>query len=88
VFDDAPQVRRVSWSADQIADALRAPLALIGVRVVRQHGDRSNSPMAGFQARGSSRSRFKAMLNQVENVVDNVTNSMRQVLTAASTKSV
>ena len=48
VLDDAPQHRRLGWTAE-FADALRSPLAAIGVRVVRQYGARSNSPMAGFQ---------------------------------------
>jgi len=78
VFDDAPQARRLGSTADQMADALRAPLAAIGVRVVRQHGARSHSPMAGFQARGCSRGRFQTMLNQVEEVVNGVmTQSLR-----------
>jgi hypothetical protein len=72
VFDDAPQDRRLGRTADQFADALRSPLAAIGVRVVRQHGARSNSPMAGFQARGWSRSQYNAKLNTVDHVVNGV----------------
>src|ERR1700736_3982850 len=55
VFDDAPQHRGFASTADQFADALRSPLAAIGVRVVRQHGAGANSPKAGFQAHGWSR---------------------------------
>ena len=72
VFDDAPQDRGLGRTADQFADALRSPLAAIGVRVVRQHGARSNSPMAGFQARGWSRSQYNAKLNTVDHVVTGV----------------
>jgi hypothetical protein len=72
VFDDALQDRRRGPTADQFADALRSPLAAIGVRVVRQHGARSNSPMAGFQARGWSRSQYNAKLNTVDHVVNGV----------------
>jgi hypothetical protein len=71
VFDDAPQDRRLGRTAE-FADALRSPLAAIGVRVVRQHGARSNSPMAGFQARGWSRSQYNAKLNTVDHVVNGV----------------
>ena len=69
VFDDAPLDRGLDWSADQIADALRAPLAVIGVRVIRQPGARSNSPKAGFQARGCSRVQFRTTLKKVETIV-------------------
>jgi hypothetical protein len=72
VFDDAPQDLRLGWTADHFADALRSPLAAIGVRVVRQHGARSNSPMAGFQAHGWSRSQYNAKLNAVNHVVNGV----------------
>jgi hypothetical protein len=64
VFDDAPQHRRFGWTADQFADALRSPLAAIGVRVVRQYGARSNSPMAGFHT--------NTKLNTVDHVVNGV----------------
>jgi hypothetical protein len=72
VFDDAPQEPGHCWTADQFADALRAPLAAIGVRVVRQNGARSNSFMAGLQAHGCSRSQYRAKLNMVDVVVDGV----------------
>lgn len=64
VFDDALQDRRLGWTADQFAEALRSPLAAIGVRVVRQYGARSNSPMAGFQ--------YNTKLNTVDHVVNGV----------------
>jgi hypothetical protein len=76
VFDDAPQDRRLAWTADQFADALRSPLAAIGVRVVRQHGAGSTSPRAGFQAHGWSRSQYNTKLNIVDHVVNSVTKSL------------
>jgi hypothetical protein len=72
VFDDAPQRPGHGWTADQFADALRVPLAAIGVRVVRRTGARSNSPMAGLQAYGCSRSQYRAKLNMIDDVVDGV----------------
>jgi len=38
VLDDTPQTRGLSCTADELADALRAPLAAVGVRVIRQRG--------------------------------------------------
>jgi hypothetical protein len=78
VFDDAPQDRSLGWTADQIADALRPPLAAIGVRVVRQHGAGSTSPRAGFQARGWSRSQYNIKLNLVDNIVDGIVKSQQE----------
>jgi hypothetical protein len=75
VFDDAPQGRRLGWTADQFAEALRCPLAAIGVRVVRQHGAGATSPRAGFQAHGWLRSQYNAKLNVVDHVVNGVTKS-------------
>ena len=59
----------VNFNADQLADALRAPLAAIGVRVVRQHGARSNSSIAGFQARGWPRRKYQDKLKAVDAIV-------------------
>ena len=72
VFDDAPESRKIPWTADQIAEALRVPLAVIGVRVVRKQGARSNSPSAGFQGRGSTRRQFQVTLQKVEGIVNDV----------------
>lgn len=72
VSDDAPRSLGLDCTADQFADALRAPLAAIGVRVVRQHGARSNPCRAAFQAQGCSRSQYRAKLNTVEGVVNGV----------------
>src|SRR5258708_37145391 len=78
VFDDAPKDRGLSWTADQFADALRTPLAAIGVRVVRQHGAGATSPRAGFQSRGWSRSQYNTKLNVVDRVVNGVTKSLQE----------
>jgi hypothetical protein len=72
VFDDAPKGLGDDWTADQITSALRVPLSAIGVQVVGQHGARSNSPLAGFQARECSRSQYRDKLNTVAAVVDGV----------------
>jgi hypothetical protein len=72
VFDDAPQDRRLGWTADQFADALRSPLAAIGVRVVRQHSVGFTSPIAGFRVRGCSRSQYNSKLDSVCHVVNGV----------------
>ncbi len=75
VFDDAPADPRLGWTVDQFADALRSPLAAIGVRVVRQHGAGSTSRRAGFQAHGWSRGQYKTTLNAVDSVVNDVMKS-------------
>jgi hypothetical protein len=72
VLDDAPNDSTLGWTADQFADALRSPLAAIGVRVVRQHGVASGRRPGGFQARGCSRNLYVAKLNKVGHVVDGV----------------
>jgi hypothetical protein len=76
VFDDAPQDRRLGCTADQFADALRSPLAAVGVRVVRKHGAGSASPHAGLQVRGWSRKQYDAKLNTVAEIVDDVVKSL------------
>jgi hypothetical protein len=76
VFDDAPQDRRLGCTADQFADALRSPLAAVGVRVVRKHGAESASPHAGLQVRGWSRKQYNAQLNTVTQIVDGVVKSL------------
>jgi hypothetical protein len=75
VFDDTPQQRSLPWTADQFAEALRAPLAAHGVRVVRQRRAGAASPSAGFQAHGWSRSQYNTKLNVVERVVNDVSKS-------------
>jgi hypothetical protein len=84
VFDDAPQERRLDCTADQFADALRFPLARVGVRVVRQHGTGSALPSAGFQVRGWSRSQYNAKLKTVAHIVDGVVKSLTEPQRATS----
>jgi hypothetical protein len=76
VFDDAIQDQTLGWTADQFAEALRSPLAAIGVRVVRRHSVGSTSPTAGFQVRGCTRGQYKTMLNMVDHIVNGVINSL------------
>jgi hypothetical protein len=78
VFDDAPHDRSLGWTADQIADALRSPLAAIGVRVVRQRATGSTSPGVGFQARGWSRCQYNTKLKLVGNIVNGIMKSHRR----------
>ncbi len=77
VFDDAPESRSTRWTADQMADALRLPLAGIGVRVIRKQGAGSNSPFAGFQNRGSKRRQFQVTLRKVDGIVDHIVGRSR-----------
>jgi hypothetical protein len=72
VFDDDAQTRGLDCTADQFADALRSPLAVIGVRVIRKQGAGSTSPSARFQARGLSRSQYDAKLNTATHIVEGV----------------
>jgi hypothetical protein len=72
VLDDAPHGTTLGLTADQFAEALRPPLAAIGVRVVRQHGLTSERRAAGFQARGCPRNLYFAKLDKVERVVTSV----------------
>jgi hypothetical protein len=72
VLDDAPHGASLGLTADQFAEALRSPLAAIGVRVVRQHGAAADGRTAGFQARGYTRNLYFAKLNKVEHVVNSV----------------
>jgi hypothetical protein len=78
VFDDAPQDRGLGWTADQVADALRSPLAAIGVRVVRRHGAGPASLAASFQARGWSRCQYKNKLDTVDHVVNGVMKRLKE----------
>ncbi len=72
VFDDAPPSNDRGWTADNFAAALRAPLAAIGVRVVRQRGSEGNSNRSGFQAHGHSAKIYKAKSEKVQSVVESV----------------
>ena len=72
VVDDAPQARRLDCTADDFAAALRAPLAAVGVRVIRRRGPITPSQFSEFQGRGLSRRKYKAKATQVALIVDEV----------------
>ncbi len=74
VFDDALSDNERGWMADDLAAALRAPLAAIGVRVVRQHRSEDNSHRSGFQAQGISARAYKAKSQKVRSVLESVLN--------------
>jgi hypothetical protein len=69
VYDDTSRGSNVGRNADQLAVVLRAPLAAIGVRVVRQHGARSNPSIAAFQAHGWPRRQYQDKLDEVDAIV-------------------
>jgi hypothetical protein len=72
VFDDAPQIKGLGCTADELAAALRVPLAVVGVRVVRQRGVTSKALFSEFQARGMSRKQYDTKAVQVSRIVDEV----------------
>jgi hypothetical protein len=72
VFDDAPQIKGIGCTADELAAALRAPLAVVGVRVIRQRGVTSKTLFTEFQARGMSRKQYDTKAIQVARIVDEV----------------
>ena len=74
VFDDAPSENERGWMADDLAVALRAPLAAIGVRVVRRRRSEGNSKISGFQAHGISAKAYKAKSEKVRSVLESVLN--------------
>ena len=74
VFDDAPSENERGWTADELAAGLRAPLAAIGVRVVRQKRSEGNSKRSGFQAHGISAKAYKAKSEKVLSVLESVLN--------------
>jgi hypothetical protein len=76
VLDNTPQISRLNCTADELADALRAPLAMVGVRVVRQHSTGTKSPLSQLQARGLPRRQYDAKAIQVARVVDQVINGL------------
>lgn len=77
VFDDALLENDQGWTADEVAAALRAPLAAIGVRVVRRHRSAGNSNGSGFQAHGLSARAYKAKSEKVRSVLESVLKSAR-----------
>ena len=72
VFDDVLRGNDRGRTADMSADTLRAPLAAIGVRVLRQCGQGWVSSRPGFQAAGYSAHAYEAKLDQVEDIVDGI----------------
>jgi hypothetical protein len=74
VFDDAPSENQRGWTADELAAGLRAPLAAIGVRVVRQQRSEGNSKRSGFQAHGISAKAYKAKSEKVRSVLESLLN--------------
>jgi hypothetical protein len=74
VFDDALSQNKRGWIADDLAAALRAPLAAIGVCVVRQHRSEGNPHRSGFQAHGISAKAYKAKSQKVRGVLESVLN--------------
>jgi hypothetical protein len=70
VFDDALAANDRGWVADNFATALRAPLAAIGVQVVRRRGLACNSSRSGFQARGHSTKVYMAKAKEVQSTVE------------------
>jgi hypothetical protein len=86
VFDDAPQERRLGCTADQFADALRSPLALVGVRVVRRRGAGSALPAAGFQIRGWPRSQYIAKRETVAQLVDGIMEGLTELTDAQQSR--
>lgn len=72
VRDDTAQVRGLGCTADELSNALRAPLAAIGVRVIRRRDTITKPPFSEFQARGLSRKQYEAKAVQVAQIVDEV----------------
>jgi hypothetical protein len=72
VYDDSVQQNDRGWMADNFAAALRAPLAAIGVRVVRQRGSGANFDRSGFQAHGLSARVHKTKSEKVQHVIESV----------------
>lgn len=70
VFDDTPKSMSLTLTADQFAEALRAPLAGIGVSVVRRRKARADSQQFGLCAKGLKRSLYFAKTQAVEQIVN------------------
>ncbi len=76
VLDGTPQRRGLGCTADELAGALRAPLAAVGVRVVRRRG--MVTPFSEFQGRGFSRRQYADKTLQVAQIVDEVSATLRR----------
>jgi hypothetical protein len=72
VLDGTPHALGLGCSADQLANALRVPLAAVGVRVIRRRRAITKSPFSQFQARGLSRRQYEAKAVEVAQIVDEV----------------
>ena len=73
VYDDALLGNAAGWTPDSFADALRGPLAAIGVRVVRQKGTGSAVGKGGPQGgEGMSPNVYKAKLVKVEHIIEGI----------------
>lgn len=71
VLDDAIEGNAFGWTPDTFADALRGPLAAIGVRVVRQQGAGSASGKGGLQGHERlSSTAFRAKADKVARIVE------------------
>jgi hypothetical protein len=71
VLDDAVEGNAFGWTPDTFANALRAPLAAIGVRVIRQHGPGSGSGKGGLQGgEHMSPNAYRAKAEKVAHMVD------------------
>jgi hypothetical protein len=68
VFDDAPKRNDQRGTADNFAAALRAPLATIGVKVVRRRGLGGTA----FQARGIPARVHNTKSEKVKRIVETV----------------
>jgi hypothetical protein len=77
VLDGTAQAKGLGCTADQLADALRTPLAAVGVRLVRRRGGITRSLFSQFQARGLSRRQYEAKAIQVAQIVDEVSATLR-----------
>lgn len=84
VLDNTPHAIGLGCTADELADALRVPLASVGVRVVRRRKAKTKSPISQFQARGVSRRQYEAKAIKVAQIVDDVSATFQHMPLTAS----
>ena len=70
VFDNVLDGNSRGWTTDNFAAALRAPLAGIGVRVLRNPGQGHGTSLSGFQALGYPANTYEDKLVKVESIVE------------------
>ena len=71
VFDDIQHGKELGWTADTFAEAIRSPLAAIGVRVVRQRGSGNHSGNGVLQGGEQlSPNGYKAKAEKVARMVE------------------